>query len=435
MSSIRKARNLYSLMKSQWKPYDELREIQNKKLKAIVKHAYENVPFYREKFTSFGVNPDEIKTVDDLPKIPITTKQEARDNYPGKIVARGVDLKKCWLPHTSGSSGMPLYVVYDEVTEDYEKALALRPNLTCGQGLFDKWVVVTSPLDIIERKPKWFQRFGLFHTIDVSMMADLDEQISIITREKPDVIDGYSSALFILAQEVSRRGLEIRPKLVFSTGELLAKEEREAINAAFGVKMFDQFGCVELSRTAWECPAHNGYHMDAESGIMEFLRDGKPVKPGERGEITYTNLYNYAMPFIRYSVGDIGIPSDEKCSCGRGLPMMKVIEGRNNSLVRLPGGRMLPSLSFWSIMGMFSERDSISKFRVIQDKLEEIRIQIVPKGEFTGDTANLLVKHVAQSIGSEVNILIEPVDDIPRDKSGKIHSVISKVGIDWDSAS
>lgn len=201
MGNLRKAWNLCNLMRSQWKPYEELRQLQNKKLRAIIKHAYENVPFYREKFDKDNVHPEDVKTIEDLHKLSITTKEEIKDNFPDRILARGTDIKKCWLPHTSGSTGIPLTVAYDEAAEDYEKAVALRPNLSCRQGLFDKWVVITSPLDITERRRRWFQRFGLFSTVDISIFLDLNEQISIIEQINPEVIDGYSSALYVLAKE------------------------------------------------------------------------------------------------------------------------------------------------------------------------------------------------------------------------------------------
>lgn len=431
MSNLRKARHLYNLMRSQWKPYEELRELQNQKLRVIVKHAYENVPFYREKFDKDGIHPKDIKTVEDLPKLSITTKQEIRDNFPGRTLARGIDIKKCWLPHTSGSTGIPLKVAYDEAAEDFEKAVALRANLACGQGLFDKWVVITTPLDITERRRRWFQRFGLFSTVDISMFLDLDEQISIIEQINPKVIDGYSSALYVLAKEIRKRGIDIHPKIVFGTGEVLTKEMRQAINSAFGVEVYDQFGCVELARTAWECPAHTGCHIDVEAVVMEFIRNGKKVEPGETGEIIYTSLYNYAMPLIRYAVGDVGIPSDEKCPCGRGLPLMKAIQGRSNSLIQTPSGRIFPELTFWSIMGTFVERDRIGQFKVIQEKIDRIRVQILPEEGFTSKTADDLRENIKAVLGEDMTVDIETVENMPYDKSGKLRSVISKVKLEW----
>ena len=428
MSNIRKVWNLHKLMRSQWWSYEELKELQEKKLKTIVKYAYENIPLYHEKLKNAGVRPEEIKTVEDLVKLPYTTKSEIQANFPDKVVAKHVDINKCWTPRTSGSTGIPLTVAYDEAAEDFEKATALRPNLSCGQRLFDKWVVITSPHHIKDKK-RWFQEFGLFNPISISIFSNLKEQITKIEQIKPDVIDGYSTAIYLLAKEIKKNHTNIEPRIVFGTAEFLTEEMRDFINSVFNVEMFDQFGCVEMGRTAWECPEHAGYHIDMESVVMEFIKDGEQVAAGERGEIVYTNLYNYAMPLIRYKIEDIGIPTDEECPCGRGLPLMKLIEGRKDSFIKTPSGRILPQMTFWSIMRMFSESDKIINFKVIQEKIDEIKIQIVPGRVFSQDTINNLKKDVNSVLGEEVTINIEVVDEIPRE-AGKVRSVVSMVKVD-----
>jgi len=138
------------------------------------------------------------------------------------------------------------------------------------------------------------------------------------------------------------------------------------------------------------------------------------------------------MPVIRYAIGDIGVPSDMKCPCGRGLPLMESVDGRSNSLIQIPSGRIFPAMTFWSIMGTFSERDKISQFRVIGEKIDRIRLQVVPGNNFTQDTVNNIIKDIKLVIGDEVCIEVDLMDKIPRDKSGKSRSVISKVKIDWD---
>jgi len=430
LSHLRKAWNLYNLMKSQWKSYEELRELQNKKLRVITKQAYENVPFYRQKFDSAGVRPEDIKTVEDLPKLPITTKQEVKENFPDRIVAKGVDISKCWLPHTSGSTGIPLTVAYDEAAEDFQKAVALRPNLSCGQKPWDKWADITSPDHIHDKK--WFQKLGIFNPIATSLFLEPKEQMSAIEKIKPSIIDGYSSSIYLLAKAVQENGSDkIHPRIIYGTAELLTNEMREYIHSTFGVEMYDQFGCVELGRTAWECPAHSGYHIDVEAVVMEFVRDGKQVPPGERGEIVYTSLYNYAMPLIRYAIGDIGVPSDRACPCGRGLPLMEWVEGRADAFIQVPGGQIFSPIIWTILLRRFPE---IARFRVNQEKIEEIKIQVEPRGDFTRSTIERITENVRNTLGKEVHISIEPVDAIPKDKSGKVRSVISKVEIDWGKA-
>jgi phenylacetate-CoA ligase len=426
MSNIRKIWYLHKAMKQQWLKTSELEEIQRKMLRGIIKHAYENVPFYHRKIDSVGIKPDDIKTVDDLKKIPITTKQELRDNFSNTI-AKGVDLNKCDISKTSGSTGIPLTVYYSEKDDDYEKAIALRPNLSCGQKIRDKWVVITSPDHIAPKK--WFQRLRIFAPEFISLFDNVKKQISILEKFNPDVLDGYASSIFLLAKELEEtENNKIRPKIIFTTAELLTNDIRKYIESVFGVKVYDQFGCVELARTAWECPEQCGYHIDMDAVVMEFLRDGEAVAPEERGEIVYTGLYQYAMPFIRYAVGDIGIPSDEKCPCGRGLPMMNVIEGRTDAFVQVSDGRCFSPIIWTILLRPFSE---IAQFKVLQEKRNLIKVQIVKGKGFSQETIDSVKGNIKNALGEDMHIEVEIVNEISRE-AGKVRSVVSKVRIDWN---
>lgn len=426
MSNLRKGLHLLKLLQSQWKSYEELKILQNKKLKAILKFSYENIPLYHEKFKQVKLKPEDIRTTEDLIKLPYLTKEEVQNNYPKGIVAPQVDIPKCWTPHTSGSSGKPLTIVYDKKAEDFEKACDLRPNLSCGQGLFDKWVVITSPISIQHKTldKKWFQRFGLFSQKYISLFEDTTKQISILEKLQPEVLDGYSSALYLIAKELKASGNnKIKPKIVFGTSDMLTTEMRNVISSAFDAEIYDQFGSVEMGRTAWECPKHTGYHIDMEAVVMEFIKDDEHVAPGERGEIVYTNLYNHAMPFIRYQIGDVGIATDEKCACGRGLPLMKIIEGRKDDFIKVPNGRVFPP-TIWIIILMCY---NIESYKVIQEKLDYITIKIIPKSNFD-QTSIADIKNKAKDVlGHEVAINIEIVDEIQREKSGKMKAIVSKV--------
>jgi len=161
---------------------------------------------------------------------------------------------------------------------------------------------------------------------------------------------------------------------------------------------------------------------------MEFIRDGKQVPAGERGEIVYTSLYNYAMPLIRYAIGDIGVPSDKVCPCGRGLPLMERIEGRADAFVQVPGGRIFTPIIWTILLRHFSE---IAQFKVTQEQKDKIRIQVEAKNTFNQRTIEGITKSVLDALGAEVHIDVEPVDVIPSDNSGKVRSVVSKIEIDW----
>ena len=204
MSDLRKAWHLFTLMRSQWKSFKNLSELQNRKLKAVVKYAYENIPLYHTKFKEARVRPSEIRTVRDLTKLPYTTKSDIQSNFPDGIVARHIDISKCQTPHTSGSTGKPMTIAYDEKAIDFQKAVALRPNLSCGQRLFDKWITFTDPRHIT--KKEWFQNVGLFSPEKFSLFLPMEKQIEVLEHLSPDVIDTYPSHLYLLAKLAREKG-------------------------------------------------------------------------------------------------------------------------------------------------------------------------------------------------------------------------------------
>jgi len=190
--------------------------------------------------------------------------------------------------------------------------------------------------------------------------------------------------------------------------------------------MIDLFGCVELNRTAWECSEHAGYHIDVDAVVMEFISDGEAAAPGERGEIVYTGLYNYAMPLIRYAIEDVGVPSDEKCPCGRGLPLMKLVEGRSDSFMQTPDGRTISPIIWTLIMRQIP---GVGQFKVIQERKDLVRILVVKDQAFTQATAGQIVHDVQEVMGKAMHVDVEVVEEIPRDKSGKVRCAVSKVAV------
>lgn len=423
MSHLRKAVYLQKLMKQQWLKPQELEAIQLKMLRALLKHAYSNVPFYHEKLRSVGIFPDDITSIGDLQKIPITTKKEVKENFPHKILSQGTDINNCWISQTSGSTGIPLKMVYGSRDEDYQKAVALRPNLSCGQKIRDKWAVFTSPSHIVNKK--WFQKLRVFSPEFISLFHEPDEHIQILKKINPDILDGYASLIYLVAKRIQETDTDgIHPRLIFSTSELLTEDMRNCIESTFSVDVLDQFGCVELGRTAWECLEHTGYHIDSDAVIMEFLRENMTVAQGERGEIVYTGLYNYTMPLIRYAVGDIGVPSDEQCSCGRGLPIMKLIEGRSDAFMKAPNGQIFSPI-IWTVL--MRKIPGIGQFKVIQDRIDYIKVLLVKGSDFSDTTIPQIQQDIKTIMGIEMEVDVEIVSKIPREPSGKVKCAVSNV--------
>lgn len=412
----------------------KFKRYQEKHLRSVVRYAYNFVPFYRQKLRSIGISPGDIVSLEDLSKLPIVRKEEIKREDPRRLVSSEYDLARLKVVKTSGSTGQPLQIFLNRAEDDWRKAIYMRANISCGQRARDHWVVLTSPYHFSDTTGLQ-RKLGVYAQTCVSVFAPVSEQLMAVEKARADVLDGYSGSISMLAREVQRRGLtSIKPRIIFGTAELIDKNSIQSIERVFGAPYYDQFGCAELDRTGWMCPRKVGYHMDADSVITEFVDEkGENVSFGERGEVVYTSLFNYSMPLIRYAVGDVGIPSEETCSCGRRLPLMKVAEGRKTAFLLLPDGQLIHPLSLNQIMVMFELSGQIEKFRIVQKKLDLFKISIELREKNIDENVfkTKLVKHIVNTLASralrEEHFDVEFVEKIAIDKSGKYQTISSEV--------
>ena len=408
----------------------QLEKFQTKRLRSIVEHAYDSVPFYHERFTQAGIYPNAIKSLSDLSKLPLIKKEELRREDPKRLVSSNYELTRLKVRRTSGSSGKPFQIYIDSSEDAWRKAIYMRANISCGQKMRDRWVALTAPHHFSDTT-NIQRRLGIFAEKCISVFESVDEQIKQVENARPDVLDGYSSSLLLLAKEVEQRKIEtITPRIIFGTAELIDSLSIKYVEKTFNASFYDQFGCSEVDRTAWQCPEKVGYHMDIDSVITQFVdENGNEVSTGEKGEVAYTSLFNYAMPLIRYAVGDVGVPSDEECPCGRSLPLMKVVEGRKDSLLHLPSGRLLSPRAITNAVAEFI--DKIVQYRVVQRKIDLLEIYIQKKNHVDeGQLQTELVKHLNSLLSLDkqyVSINVEFVKEMPKSKTGKLMAVSSEL--------
>ena len=396
--------------------------MQMKRLRALLRYAYENVAFYRRRFNTAKIKPDDIKSVEDLCRIPVLTKLDIQRNF-NSLISREIEIERCVKEETSGSTGIPLTVIASKESTYIIGANRLRHYVENGGKLFrDKYVFITSRRLSNERTflGSLLEHFGVFRRTTMCTQDPIEEVLDRLVNFKPDVIECYPSFLLLLAKELEKKGKIIHPRLVFGGGELLDDRSRKTINSKFGVEMFDLYGCTEAGDVAWECSEHVGYHMNIDLLMIEFVKDGEHVAPGERGEIILTPLWNYAMPLIRYKIGDVGTPSDEHCPCGRKLPLMKVLDGRFEDFIILPNGRVLSPLV---TLRYFENIEGISEYRIIQEKIDKLTLQLVLRDGYDEDVVTRLRNRFMDKLGEDITLNIEVMDAIPRD--GKLRRVVS----------
>lgn len=422
---IREARFLYELRRTQWYKKADLERIQLKRLKNLLEHAYNNVGFYHTLLNDAGIKPADIRTIDDISRLPIISKKDVKKNFPHNMLAREVDLKKCTKHKTSGSTGERMTFLFDQKSKAFNRAVSLYPFLECGLGLRDKMAEITyrNPT----QREDWFNQLGFMTRKRIPLYLPLKEQINALQECNPDAIYGFPSCILVIAKALSRNDAKkVHPKLIFSHGETLDNSTRSFINRTFEVEMYDTYGCAEAPRLAWECNEHIGQHICVTSAIIEFvnMKTGEHVAPGELGEIVITNLYNYIMPLIRYKLGDIGIPMAETCPCGRSLPLIKSIEGRTDDFIVKPSGEIVSPRVLGTILW---KQPKIGKYKLVQEKFDEFTMELVKEEGFTEETINIIKTEFEEIIGCPINLKIKIVDDIPAEKSDKYRKIMSKV--------
>lgn len=424
---------LYELRKNLRLEPSSLQEMQRKKLRAIIKHAYENVPFYHKKFDSAGIRPDDVKSVADLSKFPVTTKSEIQASSLEDIVARNIGVNRCIKRFTSGSTGIPLTIIVDKRAVDFEGAVWFRALFENGLRLRDRMAIIIDPRSF-PKKRSHVQRLGITRRNYISIFDDAERQLALLEKYKPDVVKGYPSSLAILADVCNQNEDAVKPRLVFTSAELLDSGSRKLISSVFEAELLDSYASYETSLLAWECHEHMGHHINVDSVVVEFVNNGWTVAPGERGEIVCTSLVNYAMPLIRYSLGDVGVPVEEQCSCGRTLPLMKVVEGRVDDFLTALDGRIIPPVVFFPYP--FENLEGIRQFRVIQERRDKLTIQLAATERFLNDNQVLekARREVQKLFGEGMQVEFQILEKINRDHTGKLRKIISHIPVHFGYA-
>lgn len=402
----------------------KLEEIQRKKLKDLLKHAYENVPYYRGLFDSNRIKPEDIRNVQDLENIPVTDKTVIRSMKRSDIMAKNINQGECVEVFTSGSTGMPTHIYFTREDYGFLDLIYLRSFLENGLRFKYKRAFVLDPHSF-ETKKCWYHWFGLATYVNISCFWDPREQTNALIDAKPDFIHGYPSSLKEIAELALELEIkEIQPRIISTAGEMLHKKDRGLIASVFGVDIYDRYAARECGNIAWECNMHAGYHINIDSLIVEFIKDGHPVEPGERGDVVITNLHSYAMPFIRYRIGDIAVPSSNACPCGMELPLMEIFEGRDEDFIVLNNGRKISPMA---VTGTLDHIPGLKQFRVIQEKRELMVVQIVAGAKYSQDVPLKTQNLLRELVGDDMHIEVRMVSEISKEHTGKIRAVISKV--------
>lgn len=419
------------LDKTQWWSYSDLEKLQLKSLRQLLQHAYDNVPFYHALFKKISFRPQDVSSVDDLNKIPILTKEIINKNF-NELYARNYPKEEFILSSTGGSTATPMKFYIDKKWEACNMAAAYRSWSWAGYNLGDKMAYLWSaPQDLQDTSYLNKFRNYLLRTIYLDAFDLTDENMNkytkILTRFKPKIINTYSSVIFTFSEYIERMGIDtIKPKTIVTTSDMLYDYKRRSIEKAFNCEVFDYYSGRDTTLQAAECSEHFGYHLSIENAVVEFMKENEHVTAGETGNIIITDLCSYAMPFIRYEIGDLGTPSDEKCPCGRNLPIMKSLKGRTYDYILTSDGRLLSGIFFHHIL-VYYEIQGIKEFQIVQESKDKIILYIVKNENENIKDIDRFVSLIKKNIGEKIEVELKYVSSLKRTPTGKLQHVISKL--------
>jgi phenylacetate-CoA ligase len=395
----------------------EIKLVQLRRLKALIRYAHRNVPYYRELFDSAGVAPGDIRSVRDLQRLPVTSRKQLSAAWPARV-SRMVDPAGCSVRHTSGSSGEPLAVYRTAAEARLHRALDFRSMLAAGVRPRDH-IATLGPLLALRRT---LPRLGIFKTTEVSPLLTVEEQVECLREIQPDVFWVFPSCLRSLLQHIGSLSSIIRPHMIITAAEPLDEVLRRQLLADRPVELRNFYGCVEIGRIAWECAAHEGLHINTDCVIVEL--EDETGMPGAGKSVVVTNLNSLASPFIRYRLGDRCQFIEQPCSCGSPFPLMKAPMGREWDVIQLPSGRLI---SPWGCNLFLRDLGNLEQFRLIQERADLLTLQLKFSVRPDPKLLEKLRGQLRQHMGEPVTIRIEQRDHFD-EETLKFRAFVSKVG-------
>jgi phenylacetate-CoA ligase len=420
-------RKLEELSVSEWWTSAEIAAYQDERLRGLVRHAYQNVPFYRERMQDLSLVPSDIRGRDDLPKLPILTKEDVR-RHCERLVADGVERRRLLPGFTGGTTGTALRFYSSPDTVAFQWAVWWRHRQRFGLSPEDWHVNFTGKLVApSEQKhpPYWRWNvpmrqllFGMQHLTAEKAPAFLD----CLAHHAFPFWAGYPSIIHAFVQAAAEIGAPIPspPRVVVTGAETLLAHQRRDIEQATGATLTDQYGLAEGCGNASQCAAGN-YHEDFEFGILECV-DGAPTDGGRRGRVVCTGLADLDFPFLRYDVGDLAIFRDapSRCPCGRESAVLTAIEGRADDAILTPEGLHISAFDY-----VFDDTPRVKECQIVQERPGAITVRVVKRPAYAQADEDFIRAEIARWISPSLVTHFEYPARIEREPNGKFRAVKS----------
>lgn len=415
-------RYLHHYERDQWLSADAIASLQWQRCKRLLEHCQRAVPYYREQWRTLGIDVTTFRDIGDLQRLPLLTKADIRANADAFMseTHRGGLLFKA----TGGSTGEPMRFGYTRESNDRRVAVMWRGYAWAGSRMGRRTLylwggAVGQPSRTHQLKDRLYNGLFARRMLDSFRMSEssMHAFADAIDRYRPDIVVGYVGPLVRLAEWLIATGRRIwQPQAIVCGAEALHGFQRDIIEQAFRGPAFNTYGCREFMLVAAECEHRDGMHINADHLVVETL--------GETGDVVITDLFNHGFPFVRYANGDMATRREDRCACGRGLPMLERVDGRVLDAIRTLRGHILPGEFF---PHMLKDIPGVQQFQLVQRRLDRLDLSVV-RGDAFDDTSIARIRHeVARVLGQDVELMIHLVPDIPLTASGKLRVTVSEL--------
>ncbi len=421
---------LQELEESQWWSRAQLEEYQNETLRKLVRHSYDTVQYYRDVFESAKITPDDIKTIADLPKIPILTKDTLKANFPYKMASNKYDEKHVRIDCSSGSTGSPVKYWTSPEEKGFRWGCIYRWRRWTGWDLGRKYCnfgviaeVAFKDKPLLAAIEKKLSRVLILQAKEMNP-GNVGDFVQKIADFDPYLLKGHPSTCYYMARYMEDNGIKFNLPACICNGETLYPFIREYVEKQFGCGIHDDYGSEGIE-TAAQCSPTSKFHVSAEAVIPEIVdADGSPLPAGEEGRLVVTGLAKWAMPFLRYDTQDIATLSDKACSCGRGLPLLESIKGRIVDMSLSPSGKLITVYAFTPLFAKLGLE--IDGWQVVHETPDQLVVKVVPRDELRSDTSTHITSTIKSFVGDDVAVELQTVKEIELTPAGKRRFFISK---------
>ena len=385
-----------------------LQTFQDGAVRRLVGHAAAQVPFYRQLFADAGVDPRGIDGAADLACLPVVTKDELRSVPQREIIDRRLEPDELLSISTTGSTGRPFRIFNSWHELRVLHAFRLRAHRQFGRRLGDRFAEIDQPMvphpNDSKLIGKVLRALRLEARAQLSLFDSTEALLGRLEAFGPDIVTAYPNVLLRLGRALRERPRPaIHPRFLITNSEVLGSGARVALARFWQCRVFQFYDCHECNLIAWDCPQGHGLHCNEDAAVVELLRNGRAAEVGESGEVVITSLHSYAMPLIRFALGDVAVRGPTPCPCGQPFATLQAVEGRMVDFFRLPGGQWLHPYRLIENMDADGV-DWIRQYRLVQQREDRILFKVVPTAGATPERLAKFVAHARAVVGPDVEV-------------------------------